>query len=100
MRLKINVVLAPSHDVSEYRPDISPDTLARCGFAGMIMDFIEAPGPLLAMFCQFHNLHNVPLANDLSPEQLDGVGSNWNQLYIRYTTKCSKFNSADNMWDE
>ena len=75
-RLKINVVLAPNHDVSEYHPEIPPDVLARYGFAGMIMDFIEAPGPLLAMFCQFHNLHNVPLANDLSPQQLEKVCCN------------------------
>jgi hypothetical protein len=91
MRLKINVVLAPSHDVSEYRPEISPDTLARCGFAGMIMDFIEAPGPLLAMFCQFHNLHNVPLANDLSPEQLEKVMKDLPNLrrFFTYDTQYS-----------
>ena len=76
-RLKINVVLAPNHSVSAYRPETPPDTLSRYGFEGMILQFIEAPDPQLAVYCHFHNLHNVPLANDLSPQQLERVGSNW-----------------------
>ena len=41
----------------------------------MILEFIEAPEPQLAFYCQYHGLHNVPLADDLSPQQLEKVGS-------------------------
>ena len=76
-RLKINVVMAPNHDVSQYRPDIPSSTLNQYGFAGMVMDCIEAPGPQLAFYCHYHNLHNIPLAHRLSPRQLEMVGSYW-----------------------
>ena len=42
----------------------------------MILEFIEAPEPQLAFYCQYHGLHNVPLADDLSPQQLEKVGCN------------------------
>ena len=69
--------MAPSHALSEYQSEIQPNTLHQYGFAGMIMEFIEAPAPQLAFYCQYHGLHNIPIADHLSPQQLDRVGSYW-----------------------
>ena len=37
------------------------------------MDMMEAPEPLLAFYCQYHYLHQVPVARELSPTQLNKV---------------------------
>lgn len=79
------MVLAPKYRLSEYRPDIPSGTLQQYGFAGMILEFIEAPEPQLAFYCQYHGLHNVPLADDLSPQQLEKVGSNKMLHLLLYT---------------
>lgn len=73
--LKINVVLAPNRPLSSFQPETSLHVLRRYGLTDLILDMIDAPEPILAFYCQFHHLHQVPLAQDLSPQQLQKVST-------------------------
>lgn len=38
-----------------------------------MIELVDAPEPLLCYFCQYHALHEVPIAGELSPEQLQHI---------------------------
>lgn len=67
------MVLAPQNPLSAYKPSLSQETLRQYGFLGMILEHIEAPEPLLAFYCHYHGVHQIPLARNLSPSQLEKV---------------------------
>lgn len=43
----------------------------------MLLDLIEAPPPVLAFFCRFHGLHDVPLADNLDVDIVDQFVANF-----------------------
>lgn len=73
MKLRVNVVRAPEGSLSSFRSPLSLEQLRQYGFRHMLMDIIDAPEPALRFFCRYHNLHNVPIADGLSPAQIQQV---------------------------
>ena len=86
MHKKVNIVRAPSHSLKDYNPSIPFDTLRRYGFAEMLLNVVEAPEPVLCYFCQFQGLHNVPIAGNLRPEEVQRITSNLAKLQSFFTT--------------
>ena len=37
----------------------------------MLLNLVEAPPPVLAFFCRFHGLHEVPIADNLNVDVVD-----------------------------
>lgn len=75
MHKKVNIVRAPSHPLSDYRPAITFDKLQRYGFVEMLLNVVEAPEPVLCYFCQYQGLHNVPIAGNLRAEDIQRITS-------------------------
>ena len=38
-----------------------------------MMELIQAPEPLLCYFCEYQHLHQVPIAGDLPPAQIQTI---------------------------
>lgn len=51
----------------------------------MLADLIEAPPPVLAYFCQYHYLHNVPLGDQLSSKQITSFTTRHAEIQRFYT---------------
>ena len=73
--LRVNVVRAPDHPLSFYKPEIPMDVLRRYGFMKRMIDLIDAPEPVLCYFCQYLGLHHVPVAGNLSADQITKVST-------------------------
>ena len=78
-------MLAPQHPLSKYRPEIPMSTLQQYGFEKMMLDLIDAPQPVLRYFCQYHGLHQVPIAGKLRPEQIARIGKDLPKLRSFFT---------------
>ncbi|KAJ4402804.1 Structural maintenance of chromosomes protein 5 [Neurospora sp. IMI 360204] len=61
-------------DVNSFRRPTSQAELNALGLDGFIIDFIEGPDPVLAMFCAEKQLHRTAIAlADISEEQYDKI---------------------------
>lgn len=63
----IRTILA---DLSSFRPPLPRESLKDLGIDGFALDFVEGPGPVLAMLCSEKKLHHTGVAlTDISDEQ-------------------------------
>ena len=85
MRLRVNIVRAPDRPLNYYHPNIPLDTLKQYGFRQMLLEVVDAPEPVLAFFCQYHYLHNVPVAGPLRPRDVDRITTELQELRRFFT---------------
>ena len=55
------------------------------GFEHLLTSLIEAPPPVLAYFCAFHHLHNVPVGARLSSQQISSFTNRHSDIQRFYT---------------
>ena len=75
----------PKRPLSEYHPEYSFHDLCRYGFQTMLIDLIEVPEPILCFFCEVHHLHQVPIAESLSPDQIERIKRELPKLQLFFT---------------
>lgn len=75
----------PKRPLSDYRPEYSFHDLQRYGFQTMLIDLIEAPEPILRFFCEAQHLHEVPIADSLSPDQIQRIKCDLPKLRLFFT---------------
>lgn len=85
MHLKVNIVRAPEHSLSYYKPDIPFHTLQAYGFQQMLLNVINAPEPVLCFFCQYRGLHHVPIAGKLRPNEIQRITTELQRLQSFFT---------------
>ena len=82
----MNIGRVPNRSLAEFREEVIPfHELHRYGFKMMLIDLIEAPEPMLRYFCRYHNLHQIPIAEALSPEQIERVKRGLPKLSLFFT---------------
>lgn len=86
MRLRINIVRAPSRTLSDFKPNVPFSTLKKYGFQQMLLNVVEAPEPVLCFFCQYQGLHSVPIAGNLRMEQVNRITTELQDLNNFFTT--------------
>ncbi|KAI6252385.1 hypothetical protein MCOR07_009791 [Pyricularia oryzae] len=81
MNLSVNIRTCTT-PLQSFRPPLSNENLTRLGLDGFAIDFIDGPGPVLAMLCADKQLHKFAVGkrgvSDQQYERLiqpDGVGS-------------------------
>jgi hypothetical protein len=82
---RVNIVRVPKRLLSDYRPEYSFQDLCRYGFQAMLIDLIEAPEPILRFFCEVQHLHQVPIAESLSPDQIERIKRELPKLRLFFT---------------
>ena len=80
------MVRAPGRPLSDYKPEISFHDLRRYGFQAMLIDLIEAPEPMLCYFCHYNSLHQIPIADSLSPDQIERIKRDLPKLRLFFTS--------------
>ena len=85
MRLKVNIVRAPDRPLSAYTPAIPFQVLKNYGFETMLLDVVEAPEPVLCYFSHHLGIHNVPIARNLRPDEVQRITTGLSQLQSFYT---------------
>lgn len=61
-RLKVNVTVLEDLDISQARVALDRRMLKQMGFAGTVLDLIDAPAPVLAALCDTAKIHLIPIA--------------------------------------
>lgn len=82
--MSLSVVLRScSADLQSFQPPISRDEAREVGLDGFALDYIEGPGPVLAMLCSLSGIHRSGVSlnehNDAQYERLlnSGTINNW-----------------------
>ena len=90
---RVNVGRVPDCPLSEYKPEVPIHELRRYGFQTMLIDLIDAPEPILRYFCRYGKLHQIPIAESLSPEQIERIKHDLPklQLFFTMTTRVGNF---------
>lgn len=100
MHLKVNIARAPDRTLKDFQPAIPFHTLQRFHFDKMLLDVVEAPEPVLCLFCQYSGLHNIPIAGNLRPQDVAQITTelpNLKSFYtasMRYSVKQSLYRKA------
>ncbi|KAJ1963725.1 Structural maintenance of chromosomes protein 5 [Dipsacomyces acuminosporus] len=86
MKLRVDVVCFRK-DLDEFRVPQPRETLAKLGFDGYALDFIEAPRAVLAAICNRDNVHEVPIAlGRVNNEQIESQ-----MLFKEYISEGTKY---------
>uniref|UniRef100_A0A1X7TUS7 Structural maintenance of chromosomes protein 5 n=1 Tax=Amphimedon queenslandica TaxID=400682 RepID=A0A1X7TUS7_AMPQE len=86
MNLRVNMVIAPSNPLSNYKCKVPMERLRQFGFQYMLMDLVEAPPPVLSYYCAHQHLHDIPVSlNKLTTQRLNSLKSSHPEVQRFYT---------------
>ena len=60
-------------------------TCRQFGFEHMLIDLMEAPPPVLIYFCTYYYLHNIPVADNMTVEQITAFTSRHSNIQTFFT---------------
>ncbi|KAJ1654571.1 Structural maintenance of chromosomes protein 5 [Dispira simplex] len=62
MGLKVNVVVFPRKQLSQYKPPLPVDQVQELGFDQYALDMVDGPAAVLVALCELDKLHATPVA--------------------------------------
>jgi chromosome segregation ATPase len=71
MKLKVNGVTAPERSLATFSPELPVEQLRSFGFKRMLLDYIDAPEPVLKYLCGRYYVHNIPISGELNADQIE-----------------------------
>ena len=60
-------------------------TCRQFGFEHMLIDLMEAPPSVLTYFCTYHHLHNIPVADNMTVDQIAAFTSRHSNIQTFFT---------------
>lgn len=72
-KLVVNTALVPNRSSSSFDPAQPIDAIKRHGFSSFVRELIQAPEAILAYLCTFYQVHNIPIGNDYTQNNLEQI---------------------------